>query len=602
MKIAVCVKQVPTLSAMRFDYKNKTVLRKDVQLEVNPFDVIALGKALDLKKEFGAEITAITMGTPDATGVLTFCFAIGIDYGILISDRAFAGSDTLATARALALVLRDREFDLILCGRNSSDAETGQVGPELAELMDIPHVSNVRVLRFTPHKDRLIAERTTDFGYEVVESTLPALITVVEGLSEERYPRRKEIEASSNRCYEIVDKHKLKGNLESLGSAGSPTSVGEIRIIQTQRLGVVIEEPDPEKLGQMIAANLRDRKDRPTNKSYENWARFERQPGREFWVLVEGVGGIITQASMEILGEVRKLATQIGGYVSALMLKSPIGDETSTVIAYGADEVLYFDTNDVFPAGPVMTRALSSAIQERQPYALIASAVTDARDLLARSAARLGLGMTGDCVGLEIDEQGRLVQLKAGFGGNVVCPILSTTTPYLATLRPGMFSHINPKPVDVIKEEKLRHLENDSRIKLIEKFYQDDVHGRKLLEADIVIGVGKGLGGPENLPVIFSAANKLGAVVAGTRNVTDAGWLPKQVQIGITGKAISPRVYLAIGIRGAFNHMVGLQNVGTLLAINKNRRHPIFSSVDVGVVGDWETYLDPMVDAISKIE
>ena len=179
---------------------------------------------------------------------------------------------------------------------------------------------------------------------------------------------------------------------------------------------------------------------------------------------------------------------------------------------------------------------------------------------------------------------------------------LEFRTPYLATLRPGMFSHINPIPVDVIKEEKLRHLENDSRIKLIEKFYQDDVHGRKFLEADIVIGVGKGLGGPENLPVIFSAANKLGAVVAGTRNVTDAGWLPKQVQIGITGKAISPRVYLAIGIRGAFNHMVGLQNVGTLLAINKNRRHPIFSSVDVGVVGDWETYLDPMVDAISKIE
>ena len=201
MKIAVCVKQVPTLSAMRFDYKNKTVLRKDVQLEVNSFDVIALAKALDLKEEFGAEITAITLGTADATSVLTFCFAMGIDHGILISDRAFAGSDTLATARALALVLRDREFDLILCGRNSSDAETGQVGPELAELLDIPHVSNVRALKFTPHKVSLIAERVTDFGYEVVESLLPALITAVEGLSEERYPRRKEIEASSNRCY-----------------------------------------------------------------------------------------------------------------------------------------------------------------------------------------------------------------------------------------------------------------------------------------------------------------------------------------------------------------------------------------------------------------
>ena len=601
MKIAVCVKQVPTLSAMRFDYKNKTVLRKDVQLEVNSFDVIALAKALDLKEEFGAEITAITLGTADATRALTFCFAMGIDHGILISDRAFAGSDTLATARALALVLRDREFDLILCGRNSSDAETGQVGPELAELLDIPHVSNVRALKFTPYKVSLIAERATDFGYEVVESLLPALITAVEGLSEERYPRRKEIEASSNRCYEIVDGQKLEGNLGSLGSEGSPTSVGEIRIIQTKRLGIVIEEPDSEKLGQIISDNLPDCKERSTTESYEDWTRFDRQPGREFWVLVEGVDGIITQPSMEILGEVRKLATQIGGYVSALMLKSPIGVEASTVIAYGADEVLYFDNKDAFPAGPVMTRALSSAIQERQPYALIASAVPDARDLLARSAARLGLGMTGDCIGLEIDEQGRLVHLKAGFGGNVVCPILSRTTPYLATLRPGMFSPINPKPVDIIKEEQLCHLENDSKIKLIEKFQQEDVHGRKLLEADIVIGVGKGLGGPENLPAIFSAANKLGAAVAGTRNVTDAGWLPKQVQIGITGKAISPRVYLAIGIRGAFNHMVGLQNVGMLLAINKNRSHPIFSSVDVGVVGDWETYLDPMVDAISKI-
>ena len=136
---------------------------------------------------------------------------------------------------------------------------------------------------------------------------------------------------------------------------------------------------------------------------------------------------------------------------------------------------------------------------------------------------------------------------------------------------------------------------------MIEKFQQEDVHGRKLLEADVVIGVGKGLGTPEKLPIIFRAADKIGAVVAGTRNVTDLGWLPKQVQVGITGKAISPKVYLAIGIRGAFNHMVGLQNVGTLLAINKNLRHPIFSSVDVGVVGDWETYLDSMVDVISNI-
>ena len=265
MKIAVCIKQVPILSEMEFDYKNKTILRKDVRLEVNSFDVIALGKALDLKEEFGAEITAITLGTPDAGAALAFCFAIGIDYGVLISDKAFAGSDTLDTAMALSLVLKEREFDLIICGRNSSDSETGQVGPELAELLDVPHVSNVRAFQLAASKSSLIAERITDSGYEIVESFLPALITAAEGLSEERYPRRKEIEASSTKSYEVIDSQNLQGNLGSLGSAGSPTTVQEIRMFHPQRLGIVIDGPDPDKLSQMILGKLGKRGDKLIN-------------------------------------------------------------------------------------------------------------------------------------------------------------------------------------------------------------------------------------------------------------------------------------------------------------------------------------------------
>ena len=256
MKIAVCIKQVPTLSRIEFDYEKKTILRDGVPLEMNVFDLIALGRAIELKEEFGGEVTAITMGPPQAKEALAHALAVGADHAVIISDPVMAGSDTLATSRTLALALKDRGFDLIMCGRNSTDAETGQVGPELAEILGIPHVSRARKLEYQVESNSVVVERETDEGHEVLEMSLPALVTATEGLSEERYARRRLLMEARKRPVEEIGAGQLSEDTSIFGAEGSPTWVADIRLLEPQRLGVVIEDSDPESAAQSVVEGL----------------------------------------------------------------------------------------------------------------------------------------------------------------------------------------------------------------------------------------------------------------------------------------------------------------------------------------------------------
>ena len=141
-------------------------------------------------------------------------------------------------------------------------------------------------------------------------------------------------------------------------------------------------------------------------------------------------------------------------------------------------------------------------------------------------------------------------------------------------------------------------------IRLLEVHVEEDARGLELEAARVVMGLGMGIGCPENLPAIYELAGAIGARIAATRNVADAGWLPRQVQVGLTGRAIAPDLYMAVGIRGDFNHMVGIQKAGTILAINNNpnpRRAPILQGADFSIVGDWQTYLPPLVEALKPL-
>ena len=601
MKIAVCVKQVPTLSKIGFDYQSKTIIREGVPLEVNVFDLIALGRAVELKGEVGAKVTAITMGPPQAKDALAHCLAAGADHAVLISDGAMAGSDTLATSRTLALVLKDRGYDLIFCGRNSTDAETGQVGPEVAEILDIPHISRVRKLDYLAETNSIVTERVTDEGSEVIQCALPALVTATEGLSEEPWPRRQAIAEARERPMEEVTAAQLSSEASLFGSDGSPTWVADIRLIEPQRLARVIEESDPEKAARRVAQGLKERPTSSDATSSRQWSRFPSQTESALWVVGEKVEGRIRWATFEILGKARELAEELKCQVVAVLVEGDSQQDISDLASYGADHVILLDNGKKFhPTSPSVAQSLAQAVKDRNPYAVLVPSTGNGRDLASRVAARLGLGLTGDCIDLEIDGEGRLVQLKPALGGNVVAPILSKTRPYLATLRPGLLTPIDPQPdANVTVERLARASEKEDPLRVLESHREEDARGAELERASVVLGVGMGIGGPENLPTVYRLAEKIGATVAASRNATDAGWLPKQVQVGLTGRAIAPELYIAVGIRGAFNHMVGIQKAGTIVAINSNPQHPIFQGADFGIVGDWQAYLPPLVEALA---
>jgi electron transfer flavoprotein alpha subunit len=606
MKVAVCVKYVPVISQLGFDYDTKTVIRDGVPSEINPFDVLGLMCAVGLKAHGVEQVMALSMGPPQAREGLVQCLALGADRALLLSDRALAGSDTLATARALALVLAPEQPDLIICGRNSTDAETGQVGPQIAELLGLPHISQVRALAYQAASHRVVAERTTDAGHEVVACALPALVCVTEGVARERYPSRDEIAAAQDQPVEAITCAQLASDVTLFGPAGSPTWVEDIRLIEPNRLGMLMPEAEPVAMASQVAAFLQQRLAALAGAAEAEpgpTARYPDDRRRSIWVVAEILQGALRHVTQELLGKARALTDITRSEVVAVLIGPPQEVLVQALGAYGADRVLVLDPA---PLGPVWSRAVSrtlaEAIRAAQPYAVLFAATADGRDLAARIAARLQLGLTGDAIDLEINAQGQLVQLKPALGGNVVAPILSKTLPNLVTLRPGVLRPMAPQPDVVVGVSSIDSAGGHEReVTLLAHEEAVDANAVALTQARVVMGVGMGLGGPAYLPQVQACADRIGATLATTRNVVHSGWLPHQIQVGISGRSIAPQVYLAVGIRGAFNHTVGLQKAGVIIAINRNRRAAIFKSADYGIVGDWQTYLPPLVEALRPI-
>ena len=262
MKIAVCIKQVPVVSMLKFDNETRRVVRDGVPNEVNPYDVLALSLAARLKGDHDAastgsgqvEVVALTMGPPQASDALVQALAMGADRAVHLNDRAFAGSDTLATSRALALALEREGPDLVICGRNSTDAETGQVGPEIAEFLGVPQITAVSKLEVDPEAGSISATRLTDEGYQELECPMPALVTITDGAAEEVYPRREAMQEAASRPIEQLTAADLTDDTSQFGLDGSPTWVDEIFSLESTRLGTVVRDlPPQEAVAQMMA-------------------------------------------------------------------------------------------------------------------------------------------------------------------------------------------------------------------------------------------------------------------------------------------------------------------------------------------------------------
>jgi len=308
------------------------------------------------------------------------------------------------------------------------------------------------------------------------------------------------------------------------------------------------------------------------------------------WVVAEFGPRGVRPVTAELLAKAAVLAVELGGPVEALVIGRSAA-EAPALAAAGADRVLVAEgpgldsyTTDAHAA------VLAEAIRARAPRLVLLGSTALGRDLAPRVAARLGLGLTGDAIDLDLDAEGRVRQHKPAFGGTIVAPILSRTRPEMATVRPGMLRPAEPDASRRAVVEKIPVPAHAPRVEVVRRELLPDA-AAALDSAAVVLGVGKGIGGPEALPAIRQVAERLGAAIGATREVTDAGWLPKQHQVGLTGRAIAPRLYVALGVSGAMEHLVGLRRAATIVAVNTNPKAPIFKAADLGVVADWAAVL-----------
>ena len=252
MKIIVCIKQVPDTTEVKLDPVTGTLIRDGVPSIINPDDKGGLELALELKDKYGAEVTVITMGPLQAEAVLREAFAMGVDKAILLSDRKFAGADTLATSNALAGAIRTLDYDLVITGRQAIDGDTAQVGPQIAEHLDIPQVTYLQSLKYDG-KNTFTIRKATEDGYQIVAVDSPCLVTVLSTANKARYMTVRGIVEAFDKTIEVWGADKIDVDESKLGLKGSPTKVKKAFTKGIKSAGQVYEVDTEEAIGILVS-------------------------------------------------------------------------------------------------------------------------------------------------------------------------------------------------------------------------------------------------------------------------------------------------------------------------------------------------------------
>jgi electron transfer flavoprotein alpha subunit len=592
VRIAALVKQIPQFEEMELGPDGR--LRRDgIALEMNAYCRRAAAKAVEIANEHhGSDddkstVTVITLGPPSADDVLREAIAWGLDRGVdidgvLVSDSAFAGSDTLATATALAAAIQHvGPFDLVLAGRNSVDADTGQVGPEVAELLDLPFLTGVRYLSITGRHVEARCEH--DDGWVQAEVDLPAIVSCAERLTDPCKvdpDGRAAVPADHIRVLSAADLGP-----GPWGQAASPTWVGPVKVLAHERLrrrnaDAPVEQQVRDAVALLVERSaLRDTPDQTNDATVAT--AVAQNPDATIAVMIEPDRA---HASRELLGAAARIAAELDGEVVAFTV---CDHDARQLSSWGADRIVDVPVDNVEED---VAFALTRWANTEQPWAVLAPSTAWGREIASRTAAALRAGLTGDAVDLDVAD-GRLVAWKPAFGGQLVAAITATSAVQLVTVRTGMLPTPAPRGGSDIPVVKLAAATR-GRVHILARTRDDDLD--VLAEAHVVIGVGTGVG-PDEYPALEPLRVLLGAELGATRKVTDKGWLPRARQIGITGRAIAPRLYVSIGASGKFNHIVGVRAAETVLAINPDPDALIFDSADVGIVADWRDALPLLV-------
>lgn len=449
-------------------------IRQGLDGEINPFDACAYEAALQIK---GAEVTVMSMGPQNAKDFLLRLTRLGAKKAILLSDKAFAGADTIATAYTLSLAVKKLNPDLIFCGRQTLVGDTAQTGPMLSVYAETSLITNVMSI---DEIGESITCTTRDMGIQTAK--LPALITV-ERINTLRLPSIM----SKLGEVEVWSAEDIGADIEKCGLKGSPT-----RVLKT----------------------------------YENYSGKRKCK----LITAEELDGVINEA-------LKKNREKVSVAKSDIKLNRVfiVGDEPYSFAETVSDDITVLEKTDA--------ETIAETIKAQKPNAVLWASDAWSKETAAKVAAMLDLGLCADCTTLETDGE-QLIMYRPALSGSIIAKIVSLTKPAMATVRTAKSG------------------------------------------GDIVVAAG--WGAKDSLDTVKAFAQRIGADIATTRKAVDNNILPYSMQVGLTGKTVSPPVYIAVGVSGAVHHIVGMQQAGTVIAVNPDKDAPIFDYADYGIIGNCD--------------
>lgn len=571
MNILVFVKQIPEISKIQFDPATNRIKRDQVPLIINPFDKRAVEEGIRLKEKHGGHVTVVTMGPPSAAEILNSSLRMGADRAILISDPVFAGADTLVTAKVLSAVVGKLKPEVVLLGKYSLDGETSQIPPEVALMAGYPFKTSVSKIEFVDGKTANI-EQELATGFAAYRMEVPFLLSVSEKINRARFVKPDIPDMSSR-----IERWSALDTGSSARGSDSPTVVESTERIESFRRVKMLS-------GMNEVTEIIERIKRNETKSIQEVYGDVPVPDQQDHAVVVSFHD-------------RRSALEISGKLSDLGMK-----HSFSVVAIGNNDPAELEgmrcSNYVMLKGASIkgfSEYLVKYIKDKRPKYVVFSSTIDGREISSYVAASLSLGLTADCIGLDI-QGGKLVQFKPAFGGGMVARITSKTVPAMASVRQGIFQLTKSRHPFSIEEVDLSSSWPEKALSY-ETVSNDFI---PLNDARIVLGIGKGLGRKENVGKVMELAGELKASVGGTRPIVDLNWIPRQQQIGLTGSSISPKLYIALGLSGHDNHVVGIRYAGTVIAVNKDADAPIFKYADFGYVGDAMQFVEELTGLLQN--
>jgi len=323
------------------------------------------------------------------------------------------------------------------------------------------------------------------------------------------------------------------------------------------------------------------------------------------WVIAEHYKNKIHNVAFQLLGKGRELADLLGVNLTLVILGANFDEKLEEFSQYGMDEVIYVKSpilKDYY--SDLYVKVITELVLDNKPEIILIASTPTGRDFAPRAAKRLNAGLTADCTGLDLNLETRnLLQTRPTFGGNIMATIRTPSgRPQMATVRPGIFE----MPEKVQKHVTIRKIEyefkeKDSVSKIVKVISKNKI-SVNLEDADIIVAGGRGVGSKENFKIIEDLANVLDAELGGSRITVELNWLEPDRQIGQTGKTVTPKLYIACGISGAIQHIVGMQNSNIIVAINKDPNAPIFNWAHYGIVGDLHEVIPVLINEIKNIK